>query len=380
MNYFPCTISGISTTPHELVYGVKPDLRVLFRLFSTGYFRHLRDGSHHHSGLAASHAMQGIALGRCRKSDGMMFYSPHSKEIYISSDYKLDEGHHTPTAFNLHYDGGIFIGLYNQGSSSVCEPFPEGTSVSMPVQSPNDPSSSIQMRGVIISVPIPATNSALPISDNEASPYVVQYVDGSFHRISPDSMEMFVNSRGSGNSTIRFPSWLGNNQRVMYLHEGTYIKGVMEWNLDDHVWRFSQHRKNGSELFGVVLPNFAQDFQRYIVDGSLIPGWHTGKNFHHAGSNRHVSATSLHSVLPPGSILTALHPNNPDRNVWQDSYKEEYDGLYNNDTYDIISEEEYHHYVNFTGFGLFHLCASSLSKILMVSLLVQRVELWSLVI
>jgi len=52
MNYIPCTVSGISTTPHELVYGVKPDLRVLFRLFSTGYFRKLCDNSVIEVGLA----------------------------------------------------------------------------------------------------------------------------------------------------------------------------------------------------------------------------------------------------------------------------------------------------------------------------------------
>jgi hypothetical protein len=102
MNYIPCHVSGISTTPHELVYGIKPDLRALFRLFSTGYFRHSRDGSHHRSGISAARSFQGIALGRCRKSDGMIFYSPHTKELYISSDYKLDEGRHTPNAFNLH--------------------------------------------------------------------------------------------------------------------------------------------------------------------------------------------------------------------------------------------------------------------------------------
>jgi hypothetical protein len=39
MNCFPCTVTGISTTPHELVYGIKPDLRILFRLFSTGYLK-----------------------------------------------------------------------------------------------------------------------------------------------------------------------------------------------------------------------------------------------------------------------------------------------------------------------------------------------------
>jgi hypothetical protein len=29
-NYIPCTVENISTTPHKLVYGIKPDLQVLF--------------------------------------------------------------------------------------------------------------------------------------------------------------------------------------------------------------------------------------------------------------------------------------------------------------------------------------------------------------
>jgi hypothetical protein len=33
LNCIPCTVEGLSTTPHELVYGVKPDLCVLFRMF-----------------------------------------------------------------------------------------------------------------------------------------------------------------------------------------------------------------------------------------------------------------------------------------------------------------------------------------------------------
>ncbi len=58
MNYVPCTVSGVSTTSHELVYGVKPDLHILFRLFSTGYFQHSRDGSYQHGGF--------LTLVQCR--------------------------------------------------------------------------------------------------------------------------------------------------------------------------------------------------------------------------------------------------------------------------------------------------------------------------
>jgi hypothetical protein len=132
MNYIPCSVEGVSTTPHELVYGVKPDLRTLFRQFSTGYFKHSRDGSRHRSGISESHSMQGIALGQCHKSDGMLFYSPHTKELY-TSDYKLDEGCNTPNTFYLQYDGGIFVGLYNCSSHATThEPFPEGTLLHFP--------------------------------------------------------------------------------------------------------------------------------------------------------------------------------------------------------------------------------------------------------
>ncbi len=342
LNYIPCTVEGLSTTPHELVYGVKPDLRVLFRMFSTGFFRHLRDGSQHRSGITDSKSMQGIALGRCRKSDGMIFYCPHNKQIYTSSDYKLDEGRHTPNTFNLKYDGGIFVGLYNHSSpNNSIEPFPEGTSVSFPVKSPHDNTSTIRMRGTVISVPISSSNAQLPLTDDDAPPYVIRLVDGSVHKVSPEFLMSIVTDHISESPKICFPSWLGNSQKVMFLHDGIYKKGFMEWDLDNSTWRFSQRRRNGTEIFGTTLSNFCQTFQQYIDDGSLIPGWHGGQNFHLAGVSRHISASTLHSLIPPGSVTKALYPRNPDKDIWLSSYKEEYDGLSNNDTFDIISEEEY---------------------------------------
>lgn len=115
MNYFPCLVNGLSTTPFELVYGIKPDLRTLFRLFSCGYFLHEKDGVRTRDGISESKTLQGITLGRSRKADGMLFYNPATCQIYTSSDYTLDEGRSTPNAFNLRYDGGIFVGLYDYG-------------------------------------------------------------------------------------------------------------------------------------------------------------------------------------------------------------------------------------------------------------------------
>jgi hypothetical protein len=53
-------VEGISTTPHEHVYGVKPNLHVLFRMFSTGFFSHLCDGERHRSRASDSNSMQSL--------------------------------------------------------------------------------------------------------------------------------------------------------------------------------------------------------------------------------------------------------------------------------------------------------------------------------
>jgi hypothetical protein len=127
----------------------------------------------------------------------------------------------------------------------------------------------------------------------------------------------------------------------MYLHDGVFIKGFMEWDLDKSMWRFSQRHHNRVEIFGADLPDFCQNFQQYIDDGTLVPGWHGNQNFCIAGQVRHISASALKCLIPPGSASKALYPRNPDREIWLNSYKEEYDGLTSNETFDIISEEEY---------------------------------------
>jgi len=203
------------------------------------------------------------------------------------------------------------------------------------------PTNTTAMRGTVISIPIPSPQSCLPVSDKEASPYVIRLIDGSIHRVSPDLMEQLVTTSSPTTNRIKFPSWLGNNQKVMYLKDGIYVKRLMEWSLDETSWRFSHRQKNGTELFGILLPNFCHEFQKYIDDGTILPGWHSGKKFTNAGSTRHVSARTLISSTPPGSILKALHPSHPEKSIWFESYQEEYDGLISNDTFDIISEAEY---------------------------------------
>ena len=91
-NYLPCKVKGKLTTPSELVHGVKPVYCMLFRLFSTIYFKVQRDGARERDGVAEALSKQGIAIGHDCKSDGLLIYCPHSKKYFVSNSYKLDEG------------------------------------------------------------------------------------------------------------------------------------------------------------------------------------------------------------------------------------------------------------------------------------------------
>jgi hypothetical protein len=168
-------------------------------------------------------------------------------------------------------DGGIFVGLYNHMSHyTSIEPFPEGTPVTFPLKSPHYHHQTIQMRGTVISVPRPNNNTQLPHSDANASPYEIRLVYGSIHKISPDFLESIMSLKTSVPNKISFPIWLGNPQKVIFLHDGTYVKDVMEWALDNFTWHFSQCCGNGTEIFGITLPIFFNLFKHILMMAPLF--------------------------------------------------------------------------------------------------------------
>ena len=59
-----------------------------------------------------------------------------------------------------------------------------------------------------------------------------------------------------------------------------------------------------------------------------------------APSANFISAKNLLSPCPP-SLKTALHPSNPDKQVWLDSYNEEKGGLQELDVFEKINKKTY---------------------------------------
>jgi hypothetical protein len=111
-------------------------------------------------------------------------------------------------------------------------------------------------------------------------------------------MEQLVTTSSPTTNRIKFPSWLGNNQKVMYLKDGIYVKGVMEWSLDETSWRFSHRQKMALNslvsYFQISAMNFKNTLTMVLFSQVGIPE----KNLQTL-------------ALPVMSLLAPLHPVHP---------------------------------------------------------------------
>ena len=76
---------------------------------------------------------------------------------------------------------------------------------------------------------------------------------------------------------------------------------------------------------------------------------------------RHISATTL-NVLDAPSLLRHGRLASNDRKLWDAAYKEEYDGLCQLNTWDVITESEYKRMIHVTGPALPTMALSTLKK------------------
>ena len=98
--------------------------------------------------------------------------------------------------------------------------------------------------------------------------------------------------------------------------------------------------------WSVPLPDFKQHWTTLVGDDILFPGHTTVSSFlksataDTAPSANFLSAKNIFFPCPP-SLSKALHPLNPDRQVWLDYYNEGKGGLENMDVYERINKKQY---------------------------------------
>ncbi len=87
-NYFPIKLEcGTWTTPFKLTHQVKPDLCVLFKLFSVAAVHHEHQGDLRlRLGKSDSQSIALIAIGQCPNSNGIQFYNPQNATLVSSID------------------------------------------------------------------------------------------------------------------------------------------------------------------------------------------------------------------------------------------------------------------------------------------------------
>jgi hypothetical protein len=128
-------------------------------------------------------------------------------------------------------------------------------------------------------------------------------------------------------------------------HNGTYHKGYTQFTPEGGFHFVVRRNARSTKVdWSVPLPNFKQNWTTLLGDDVLFPSHSTVSSFLRANSSNNapkasfVSAKNLLSPCPP-SLAKAIHPTNPDRHVWLDSYKEEKQGLIDHDIYDTISKK-----------------------------------------
>eukprot|EP00956_Cyclotella_meneghiniana_P014787 scaffold22287_cov36-Cyclotella_meneghiniana.AAC.2 len=359
INQIPGRLGRRLTTPFELVYGEKPDSSTWFELFSIGYFDHKVENSASKSNTEVQ-TLAGIAVGRDEKANTIRFYNPLTRAYYSPPVFKLEEGRLPASLFptKITFDGGLVCGLQSNNTDPSTEPFPPGTRVNVLINGETE-------RGTIQQVPMPLPpilepNAQIQPQGGEESNVNTNYtvlldnnttVQLTFaDLLSPSSDTPPVDPAAPSTVWQGIPSrYLHQDAKITYEHDGTYHKGYLSYS-EQTGFEFLVRRNTRSKKidFRVPLPDFSRNWTTLLAEERLLFGHTTVSSFlrrdsyNNAPSANHVSAKNLINPCPP-SLNKALHPSNPDRHVWLESYKEEKGGLEQLEVFERINKKQYLH-------------------------------------
>jgi len=203
-NYCPIKLEcGTWTTPFELAHSAKPDLCVLFKLFSVAAVCRERYGDLK-LGKFDSQSTALIAIGCCPNSNGIQFYNPQNGTFISSIDYKFQPNVTSGAHFGLKYQPETFIYRLDESMSVFSPNFPLDTSVLVHTHSP----------------PSLATIVGIPTHDS-LKVYTVAFKDGSICEypealLTPASLP---SSSSTSSESSLLPSWIkGGATATLFLN------------------------------------------------------------------------------------------------------------------------------------------------------------------
>ena len=148
------------------------------------------------------------------------------------------------------------------------------------------------------------------------------------------------------------PSWVKPGLKcTLYIRQKmpSPLQGKLHKSSNNE-WSFIPGRKTPSNKPPIDLPNFSNGYARHLTTSKqLMKGYQRKATIIKQQQLQiatsplalHVSAVNLHSHLSPSSLKhhQILHPD--DKEIWDEAYREEYEGFLELGCFDIITEREY---------------------------------------
>ena len=318
-NYIPIKVDNILTTPHELAYKCKPDMRNIFQLFAVAYITQSDQHSYNNQTIRT------ILVGRSPKTNTLLFYHPQTQKTISSARCTIDETLVAGPTFGFKYEGGLHVHKYCDSTEHF----------KVPTYKPHE-HVQVQQNEQVQTAHI----LTLPAFDDTV--YTVQFQDGSIHQVEESQIQHKIQNT----TTYQIPSWIKNDSPVTaYLHSMPRPQRGRLVNKND-TWYFRPGYKDSNKL--LEIPNFIKNLNE-LLNTKCIQKGHISiqqallDRSSHALSNiiaRHVSATGLQSHDVP-TLLQHHKLSENDRKIWHAAYEEEFYGLTNLPAWSTLTEQEY---------------------------------------
>ena len=332
-------IKNIITTPHELVFGSKADYRSLFPMFSLSYIK-VPKRRQEDSNKWSSQTVKAIVVGRCPKSDGLLFYIPTSKQLISNGDgYKFDTSSPSGPHFNEKFDSSFYMSTRASFEAAIHRS-PTYQSNEVVYVKNNDK----VFQAHVLSVPI----------NDDDEPYTLQYVDSGeiVQVLAEEILPSDPNANIPSSSSISHIKWIQDGAKVTLILPATNNQpkqGILKLSNDEWLFYPGRVRKHQP----IPLPSFLENAESLLNNRKLFKGWITQSRAIAARSAR-ATANVLSSLIVNGKVdaktldikkaptLLQHHKlSQNDRNIWDAAYMAEYQGLQNIQTWETISEEQY---------------------------------------
>jgi dUTPase len=378
-NYLPVKLTnGQVSTPYELAHGTTPDYRKLIPLFAVGHTK-VDTTTAQHNSKYESQTVPTILIGNDDQSDGCLFYNPSTKSIIASADYRLGPSRPSGPLFNLpHEDTSFGLTRYNPTQSTPAQvpAFSLGDEVFI-TSSPSDNNNDATIQH--------ATILSVPLSDS--LPYTIQLQNGQIREEYVSALSPHNPAATMQSSTSNPISWIthGSKVTIFLTNKMTSPKQGYLIQSNTNQWSFlpgRAHIRNNRNT-PIPLPNFEQLAPSLVRQNIIAQHWLTNKSFLEKYNLTQAHTTLARRIVLTGSASPELLTNdnveqqltdNPanaiatifkisatnldshhepklhehyklspkDKQIWDESYREEYFGLHKDtQTWHYITEEEY---------------------------------------